>query len=210
MTSSVNNILEKINYRIPKDVITLILSYNGYYDRNGSYMKKIDVSKYENVVKILLNRIKNGIFDKVFIEIKTQPGLYFGIKILTINYGIRPIHHSEYQNQEYGVSPTIINPFNPDFDATNKLKIVNNTVFYSFITYDVSMSQPNMETNELENIYLSSSNSLVYIPYEKKKFSYYPNYPYDVVHINDNNENNKYYSYDEGYDMQHTDDYYNF
>ena len=182
MTSSVNNILEKINYRIPKDVITLILSYNGYYDRNGSYMKKIDVSKYENIVKILLNRIKNGVFDKVFIEINTQPGLCFcGIKILTINYGIRPIHHFEYQNQDFGGNRTIINPFDPDFDATNKLKIVNNTVFYSFITYDVSMSQPNMETNELENIYLSSSDALVYIPYNKKKFSYYPYYPYDVV-----------------------------
>lgn len=203
-----NTILQKINYNLPTDIITHIMSYNGYYSRNGMYMKKIDISKYEKIAKMFLLRNKYGLLDNIYIEIYTpiDNGISFVKKVLTINYGMRPIHHPEYQAVDN--NSIMINPFDSSFDAVNKLKIANKTIFYSFITYDMFISMDNNENNGFETMYLSTSNSMVYIPYEKKKFSYYTNYPYDVVSIDSNNENNKYYDSDQAYDQYNTDENY--
>ena len=166
----------------PRDIISYILSFNGYEEKNGRYIKKIDLLLYENIkiyfecrTTLFNNYTRTGIC----ILIQSENEKDEDIKVLTINYGYNPVHLLEYEN----VAPEIQNYNNePDpFNHAYPLEYVENTeeetMFYSINNYYIT-----------DNDNIIFLNSTTYIPQLNAKFEHHPFKEINILNMDENIE----------------------
>lgn len=131
---------------LPRDMISYILSFNGYEIYNKIYVKKIDYTFYNIIRNYFINRVT------VFTQFtRTGVCVLFSsddeneeenlneneMKVLTINYGYNPVHITEYQiiAVEMGDYNNQADPFNPNYPISYVKDRGEETMFYSINRY---------------------------------------------------------------------------
>jgi hypothetical protein len=184
-----NNLLLNI-LNLPRDLILLILSYNGYYDYNGKLIKKLILSDYKNISDIFEYRMQNLYRDGIMLYINITENIEMAdiedmdnvpVKLISINYGYNPVHAIQYENVSHELMENIpIDPFDRRFSIEEVDNTEEPTMFYSVIKYNCNMN----------NNSIIFDFAKVYMPMFNFKFDHYPYKPLNVLDMNDNEEIN--------------------
>ncbi len=179
---STDILCNSINTYFPRDIISYILSFNGYEEKNGKYIRKLDLLKYNNLLIYFECRttlFNNYTSSGVCILIQSENEKEQDIKVLTINYGYNPVHLLEYENiaSEMGDYNNQIDPFNPLYPLEYVENTEEETMFYSVNNYYIT-----------DNDNIVFLNSLTYMPQLNAKFEHHPFKELNILNINENIE----------------------
>ncbi len=198
-------VCNNMSNNLPRDIISYILSFNGYEEKSGKYIRKIDFKLYENIKNYFINRVT--LFDSftrtgICVLINSEEQSEKEIKVLTINYGYNPVHLLDYENvaPEMGDYNNEIDPFNHRYPLEYVENTEEETMFYSINNYTIT-----------SNNNIMFINSLTYIPELNAKFEHHPFKQLDIINIDEDenviHEEEEYYT-EENYDKEYYNNYY--